>query len=59
MWDLSEKDKERAEKKKKKRKKSIQAIQQGLLELINIGDPAVSGDNTALKSLAKSKTHQV
>ena len=58
MWDLSERDKEKHEKKaKKKRKRSI--IQQGFLELINIADPAVSSDNTALKSLAKSKTSQV
>jgi len=50
-WDLTEKEKEK-HKDKKKRKKSLVQIQQGLLDLMNISDPAVSGDNTQLRSLA-------
>ena len=42
------------EKAKKKRKKSI--LHQGLLDLINIGDPAVSSDNVNIKSLAANST---
>ena len=50
-WDLTERQKEKMEQKekqKKKRKKSL--ISQGILEFINIGDPAVSSDNRHLKS---------
>ncbi len=51
--DLTEREKEKA---KKKRKRSL--IHQGLLDLINIGDVAVSGDNTNLKTFAAvNKTH--
>ena len=54
-WDLTEKEKEKLkDEKKRKRKKSM--IHQGLLELINIGDPAVSSDNTHLRTLASTTT---
>lgn len=50
-WDLTErlKEKEKKRKEKKKRKK----VSQGLLDLVNIGDPAVSGDNTQIKEFVK------
>ena len=44
---------ERRKAKKNKRKRSV--IHQGLLDLMNISDPAVSGDNTKLRSLANNK----
>ena len=56
-WDLTEKEKEK-HKDKKKRKKSLVQIQQGLLDLMNISDPAVSGDNTQLRALASVKMNQ-
>lgn len=54
-WDLTEREKEKLtveelkEKKlKKKRKRTM--ISQGLLDLITIGDPAVSSDNHHIRS---------
>ena len=60
-WDLTERQKEKLDqqkdgeerlKKRKKKKKSF--ISQGFLDLITIGDPAVSSDNRHLKSFASN-----
>ena len=70
-WDLTERQKEKLQQKdekeaadrkaKKKRKKSLIApLSQGILELMSIGDAAVSGDNRHLKSFAnKTNTNNV
>ena len=63
-WDLTERQKEKLDqqkdgeerlKKRKKKKKSF--ISQGFLDLITIGDPAVSSDNRHLKSFASNKSN--
>ena len=57
-WDLTEREKEKLKEErkraKKKRKKSM--IHQGLLDLMNISDPAVSSDNKQLRSLANKQS---
>ena len=53
VWELS-RDSDRKEKKKKKKHRRT-TLSQGLLDLMNIGDPAVSGDNKLIKELI-SKT---
>ena len=67
-WDLTERQKEKLQQKdekeaerkaaKKKRKKSLIApLSQGILELMSIGDAAVSGDNRHLKSFVNKTTN--
>ena len=58
-WDLTERQKEKldqkdAEERKKRKKKKKSFISQGFLDLITIGDPAVSSDNRHLKSFANN-----